>query len=470
MAATATKIGQSGLTFDWTNLKANPEIPHEPTLQAAWQTLKGRFESNEIGFYNLPVTAELNQKSEAVALAKRILEAEHCTDVLFLGIGGSSLGPISLLSELREKVSSKLKFHFAENPDPIECAQTLKKLIPSQTLVCVVTKSGGTYETLALALIALGWSGEARWSSHFVAITDPKKGDLRKFATEKNIPTLAIHPSIGGRFSVLTPVGLFAAALAGLDCDELIKGAQHVREYCEKAPLVKNPLMTLGAELIRQFGKRPIHVCMPYSTCLREWADWFVQLWSESLGKNSKGFTPIAAVGATDQHSILQLLRDGPDNKITFFIAVDEVAEPVVIPKEVQGLSFQGYPAFSILRGNTLQQLLKTEYQATSLVLTKQSRPNLTVKIDSLNERNIGSLYFAFSVLTAVTGTLWDINPFDQPGVEEGKLYIQSTLEKNGAGSSSQSFGANNISGDDDDQNSAVYRLRTLAQKTQLES
>ncbi len=308
---------------------------------------------------------------------------------------------------------------------------------------------------MAQTLLALEWLGKDRWKSNFVAITDPVKGDLKTFATQNGIPTLHIAPSMGGRFSVFTPVGLFPAALSGLNVEGLLQGAKQVRDYVEKAPLEKNALFILGGELIRHSSKRPINVCMPYSTRLKQIGAWFVQLWGESLGKDGKGFTPLAAVGATDQHSILQLLRDGPDDKVTLFLTVDQVEDEVKIPKLGQLLGTMvgqsSLPAFKILEGHTLHQLLQIEYRATALVLTKQGRPNATWQLDRLDERGLGALYFAFSTLTAFTGALLNVNPFDQPGVEEAKVYIREALNQERPTESPSRF---------DDDNSPVGRLR----------
>jgi len=317
-----------------------------------------------------------------------------------------------------------------ENPDPVDWRSTLDRLSPSSTLICVVTKSGTTFETIAQFLLALEWMGKERWKSNIVAITDPKKGDLKQFADSNGIRTLNIAPSMGGRFSVFTPVGLFPAALAGLSLKDFLLGAQQVRDQMEKVPLEKNPMLILGQELIRHYDSRPIHVSMPYSSQLKSMSSWFVQLWGESLGKDGKGFTPLAALGATDQHSILQLLRDGPDNKITLFVTVDQVADSVKIPRTLQGIESHKLPSFSILQGHSLHDLLMIEYRATALVLTKRGRPHLTFRMDDLNERSMGALYFTFSILTAVTGTLWGVNPFDQPGVEEAKIYIREALNE----------------------------------------
>ncbi|NDD92941.1 hypothetical protein EBZ37_12760, partial [bacterium] len=359
-----------------------------------------------------------------------------------------------LLSALEHRRKTSLRFHFVENPDPVEWKITLNKLNPSQTLVCAVTKSGGTFETISQLLLSLDWLGQQRWQSNIIAITDPKKGDLRQFATDNKLRTLEISPSIGGRFSVFSPVGLFAAELAGLDTEAFLKGASQVFDYCEKQPIEKNALMTFASELIRHGESHPVHVCMPYSSRLRLIGDWFVQLWGESLGKDGKGFTPIGAVGATDQHSILQLLRDGPDNKITWFVILGEVEDEVRIPKAPLSPTRGQYGSFELLQGHTLQELLMTEYRATSLVLTKARRPQATFQIDVLDERSLGALFFAWSTLTAMTGALWGVNAFDQPGVEEGKIYTREALLQQ----QKEAIEARNAA--QDDGNSPVRRLR----------
>lgn len=479
MSVTAARLGSAPITIDWSNLAHVPSGtgvtarrlgPDKEAFEETWTKLKGRFDAGEIGFYEIPVHPELSQAKESETLAQSILASGRFTDCLFLGIGGSSLGPLSLLSSLQERCKSGLKFHFMENPDPVDWKTTVSKLNPASTLVCSVTKSGTTFETMAQTLLALEWLGKDRWKTHLVAITDPSKGDLKTFATQNGIQTLHIAPSMGGRFSVFTPVGLFPAALAGLSVSEFVGGAKQVRDFIEKGPIEKNPLFILGAELLRHYPKRSIHVCMPYSTRLKQISAWFVQLWGESLGKDGKGFTPIAAVGATDQHSILQLLRDGPDDKVTLFLTVDRPAQDgdeVRIPKLSQlgvPLTQPGYGAFKLLEGHTLQGLLTTEYRATALVLTKQGRPNVTWQLDRLDERSLGALYFAFSVLTAFTGTLWGVNPFDQPGVEEGKIYTREALSRGGL--SGGNIGGGNFDdtrtsdGRGEDENSPVNRLR----------
>jgi glucose-6-phosphate isomerase len=458
MSVTASRLGSAPITLDWSNLvavappNATRSAPADTAaLSSAWTRLKARFDSGEIGFYNSVVSNDISQATESEDLARDLLKRNVFTDCLFLGIGGSSLGPLSLITSLKDRCQKGIRFHFMENPDPLDWRSTVAELKPQSTLVCVVAKSGTTFETMAQLLLAVEWLGKDRLKSHVVAITDPAKGDLKAFAKKEGIQTLHIAPSVGGRFSVFTPVGLFAAALAGLSVPSFLLGAKQVRDYLEKTPVEKNPLFIVGNELIRHFEKRPIHVCMPYSTRLKTIGSWFVQLWGESLGKDKKGFTPLAALGATDQHSILQLLRDGPDDKVTWFITVDQVADPVKIPSSGLPMDLNAYPAFKILAGHTLHELLSVEYRAISLVLTKQSRPNLSIQIDSLDERSLGALYFAFSAMTAFTGTLWNVDPFDQPGVEEGKIYIKESLNK---------ASANAIREEEEDENSPYNRLR----------
>lgn len=459
---TATRLGSSPLRMDWSGLavetarNGRPSTTTEATRtpQEAWEHLRGLFSRDEVGFYHAVTQDELSQFAASQQLAKELLAQDRFTDVLFLGIGGSALGPVCLLQSLEHRRKTSLKFHFAENPDPIDWKLTLQQLSPASTLVCAVTKSGGTFETIAQLLIALDWLGRDRWSSHLVAITDPKNGDLRQFARDHGLRTLEIAPSIGGRFSVFSPVGLFASEMAGLDTAAFLKGASQVFDYCEKQPLERNALAILAQELVRRADTHPIHVCMPYSTRLRSVGDWFVQLWGESLGKDGKGFTPVAAVGATDQHSILQLLRDGPNDKITWFVGIGEVEDEGRIPTAPVSPSRGRYASFALLEGHTLQGLLATEMQATSLVLSRSQRPQVSFQLDTLDERAVGALLFSWSVLTALTGAIWAINPFDQPGVEEGKVYTRESLKRQ----RDDAVAARSAS--DDDENSPVNRLR----------
>lgn len=434
MSLSALRIGKSQITLDWSASvsvdRSKLQGPGPADLEKAWAKLTSRFQSGEVGFFHAPTKDEISQARASFQLAEKFRQDRQFNDCLFLGIGGSALGPIAALDALQERMpKNALRFHFIENVDPVEWKSTITKLDPASTLVCVVTKSGTTFETLSQFMIAMEWLGRSRLKTHVVAITDPEKGDLRAFVAQEGIQTLSIHPSIGGRFSILSPVGLFPMALAGLDISMFLQGAQEVAQAFE-SPWEKNAIAALACEVLRHKDKRPIHVCMPYSSRMRKLGAFFVQLWAESLGKDGKGFTPLAALGATDQHSILQLLRDGPDDKMTWFFHIDQVADAVSVPRAPLKNGPGGFAAFQILENNTLHDLLRIEYESTLKVLIRRERPVVRFHLNSLDERSFGALVFAMCALTAMTGTLWDLNPFDQPGVEEAKIYIREALNE----------------------------------------
>ena len=227
------------------------------------------------------ITTDLSQVQPCIDLAKKFEENPQYLDCIFIGIGGSSLGPMCLLDSLKHLAKSKIHFHFFENPDPIDWQYRIKKLNPVHTLICVVTKSGTTYETLSLFMLAYDWLkkgvGPIQAPSQTIAITDPEKGELLEFAQKEKIHTLSIHPSVGGRFSVFTPVGLFAGALAGLDMHAFLNGGKKVRDSARK-PLTRKIFSHLGLYLNSLYSTHRTHVMMPYSTSLRLLANWWVQL------------------------------------------------------------------------------------------------------------------------------------------------------------------------------------------------
>jgi glucose-6-phosphate isomerase len=452
MSVTASRFGSSPLLFDWSGL--TPHLKQNSTdqqslLGTAWDNTVKKLHDRVSGFYDCPIDPSLSQVEACEALAKK-LSTKNFKDCVFIGIGGSSLGPMCLIDSLKHLAKNPIQFHFFENPDPIDWSYRIQKLNPSHTLVCVVTKSGTTYETLSIFMLAFDWLkkglGEQGAIENTVAITDPEKSELLDFAREKGISTLSISSSVGGRYSVFTPVGLFAAALAGLDTTKFISGAKKIRDYCEKhnSQSEKNNFIQLASALQTLERSHPIHVMMPYSTPIRLVANWWVQLWAESLGKNGKGFTAVPSLGAVDQHSMLQLLRDGPNDKIIWFMNVQDFEKKITIPS----IGFKS-KTFDLLEKQDLGTLLDTEFRAIQKVMTNQKRPNLQLQIDSLNEEAMGAVFFFFCVLTSFMGEVMNVNPFDQPGVEEGKIYIQDSLKKQ------KEISLSNSNSDDE-----VHRLR----------
>src|SRR5689334_4919134 len=308
-----------------------------------------RREADELGFLDLPGNAELHRQSTDFAARVR----GQFDDVVVLGIGGSALGPIALRTALlkpqwnaltRDERGGWPRLHVLDNVDPRTIAALLDRLDLSRALFIVISKSGGTAETMAQYLVIRARLQSAVGSDvrrHLVFVTDPEKGALRTIARAENIPALDIPPNVGGRYSVLTPVGILPAALTGMDTAALLAGASEIARRCDTDALARNPAGTFAMLQFLADTKlgRHIHVLMPYSDPLRDIADWFVQLWAESLGKHKTpndagiGPTPLGALGATDQHSKVQLFMEGPPDKTVSFIAVDEEPMQVEIPR-----------------------------------------------------------------------------------------------------------------------------------------
>ena len=398
-----------------------------------------RRQANELGFLDLPGNQALHRQSTDFASRVR----GQFDDVVVLGIGGSALGPIALRTALLEPQWNALtkderggwpRLQVLDNVDPRTIAALLDRLDLSRSLFVVISKSGGTAETMAQYLVIRARLQSAVGSDvarHLVFVTDPEKGALRTIARAEKIPALDIPPNVGGRYSVLTPVGILPAALTGMDTSALLAGAGEIAKRCESDALAKNPAGTFAMLQFLADTKRGrhIHVLMPYSDPLRDIADWFVQLWAESLGKHKTegdagiGPTPLAALGATDQHSKVQLFMEGPPDKTVSFIAVDDEPVRLEIPKLHSDVKELGY-----LGGHRLGELLDIERRATAGALARRGRPNLTIHVDTVDARHLGQLFMFLEIATIYAGELYGINPLDQPGVELGKQFTYAML------------------------------------------
>jgi glucose-6-phosphate isomerase len=400
-----------------------------------------RMKAGELGFLDLPGNAELHE--ESVDFAKRT--RGRFDDVVVLGIGGSALGPIAMRTALRKPQYNLLdagerdlrpRLHVLDNLDPATVSGLLERVVKlERTLFIVTSKSGGTAETMAQYLVIRDALEKHRLEpkDHIVFVTDPQKGALRLLARQEAIPALEIPPNVGGRFSVLSPVGLLPAALIGIDTAALLDGAADMARRCASEKLRDNPA---GVFATLQFladsaHRKHIHVLMPYSDALRDMAAWFVQLWAESLGKaradgGHVGPTPVAALGATDQHSQVQLFMEGPEDKTVTFIAVpprDDVEIPALHPK-VSELSYLG--------GHKLGEVLDIERRATAGALATRGRPNMTIQLDIVDAAHVGSLFMLFEIATIYAGALYNVNPLDQPGVELGKQFTYAMIGRGG--------------------------------------
>jgi len=267
--------------------------------------------------------------------------------------------------------------------------------------------------------------GKEQARQRIVCTTDPQSGNLLAIAKQEGYKTFFIPSAVGGRFSELTPVGLLPAAFCGIDIDGLLEGAAQMDAMCQADNIYQNPVHMYAAlhYLAMEKGAN-ISVLMPYADGLKLIADWYAQLWAESLGKKydlggnivNAGQTPVRALGATDQHSQVQLYAEGPYDKILTFIGVDEYRETITIPK-----TYTDMPSLGFLGGITHNELLQTQQLATEYALTKAGRMNMTITIPSITPKTVGQLIYFFEVATAYAGELMGINAFDQPGVEEGK-------------------------------------------------
>jgi len=378
--------------------------------------------SGRVAFYDLPARrADIEQVKQVARDVAGRFEA-----VVVFGIGGSALGTIALRSALCHPLYNELpadrrrtpRLYVEDNVDPDRLNGLLDVVDPAKTLFIVISKSGSTVETMSqLLLVRSALGGDM--SKNVVAVTDKAKGALRPIADAECLASLAVPDGVGGRFSVLSPVGLLPAALVGIDIDELLAGAEHAdRRRCASASLEKNDAYMAAAAEYVLYGKgHRMSVMMPYSSALRDVADWYRQLWAESLGKSSEtGPTPIKALGVTDQHSQVQLYRDGPNDKVFCFIAVERFATEIEIPA-----AYPDVDALNYIGGHTFNQLMQYERIATALALTDARRPNYTITLPQITPYTVGQLLHMLEVKTAISGQLHGVDAFNQPGVEAGK-------------------------------------------------
>ncbi len=385
------------------------------------------------GWMDLPV-AQTEIVKDIMSTAREV--RKKFDNFVVLGIGGSALGPIAAfqaLCHLRHNELPKFdrkypKLYVEDNVDPERMAALLDVLDLDKTMFNVVTKSGATSETMAQYLIIMDilkkkFGDKAK--DHMIATTSESKGNLIKIAKAEGLKTFYIPDNVGGRFSELSPVGLLPAAVVGINIKELLEGAAHMRKICKNREVRKNPaLFSAYLEVLSMKRGKNISVMMPYADSLKYIADWYCQLWGESLGKRVNklgakvyaGQTPVKALGVTDQHSQVQLYREGPFDKVITIIGVEKFRSEVVISD-----GYADIPDVSFLCGHTLNELINTEREATEYALTAAGRPNYTIMLPEVNAFTIGELLYMFEMETAFAGEMLGINTYDQPGVEGGK-------------------------------------------------
>jgi glucose-6-phosphate isomerase len=376
-------------------------------------------------------------------------------NLIVLGIGGSALGNIALHAALNPPTWNLLtrsqrkapRLFVLDNVDPELIHATFDHVRQSdpgfkRTVVNVISKSGETAETAAQFMLARSMLKAELGDSHkdhIVAVTDPEKGTMRSICEREGYAMLPVPEGVGGRFSVLSPVGLFSAAMCNIDIDALLDGAAEMDQACSRRDVfseTRNPAAILAfllMELARSKGK-PIHVLMPYSNNLYLLADWFRQLWAESLGKRYDaegrevfaGATPIKALGTTDQHSQVQLYREGPNDKVIGFIGVERYGHEVAIPTDL------GVDALGYLEGRTFGELINAERRATEYALVESQRPNFTITFPQIDAYAVGQFIQLWEMTTAYAGLMLNINTYDQPAVETGKVATFGLMGRKG--------------------------------------
>jgi len=337
--------------------------------------------------------------------------------VLTVGIGGSALGAATIANALESDVDA----YFLDNVDPDAVDALLDDLPLAETVVNVVSKSGTTAETLANFLVvreAMEAAG-VDWTDRTL-VTTGEEGNLRALADAHDLPALDVPDGVPGRFSVLSTVGLAVPALQGHDIEAVLAGGRDGMERLSGS-LFETPAYAYGAATYALAERGALtNAVMPYAESLETFAEWFAQLWAESLGKDGLGQTPARALGATDQHSQLQLYRAGPPDKLVSLIRPTERAEAAIPETDLDGLSYLG--------GSSLGDLLDAEFEATEASLAAADVPNLRVEIDRVDERSLGELLYAMEAACVLYGELASVSTFTQPAVEWGKKAARGLL------------------------------------------
>jgi glucose-6-phosphate isomerase len=426
-SAKAAQIGAHGVTDDVLAAML-------ADTQGALDKLRNQHADGTLPLLRLP--AKLDDLGEIKTAARRL--ADGASDIVLLGTGGSSLGG-QTLAQLADYAVPGIgalrggpRLHFMDNLDPVSFGAMLDALPLATTRFVAISKSGGTGETLmqtAACLEALRRAGlEARIGELFMGLSEPVKGNkrngLRDLLAPYKVPFLEHDTGVGGRFSVLTNVGLLPAAALGLDIAAIRAGAaQALAPVLAGKPPAEVPAAVGAALAVALAPNRPIAVLMAYADRLERFARWYVQLWAESLGKDGKGTTPVGALGPVDQHSQLQLFIAGPRDKLFTVITVDAAGKGPRIAADLAKAC--GEPGFA---GKTIGDLVAAQGRATAETLARNGCPVRTIHIDSLDEASLGELLMQFMLETIIAAHLIGVDAFDQPAVEEGKVLAKQYL------------------------------------------
>ena len=417
-----------------------------PRLKDVTKYMNGERKGGRLRYRDLPYDDEMISAVNA--------EVEHfrdrCEVLVVLGIGGSALGNIALQSALNpytynlmsDRTRPGPQLFVLDNVDPDQIKSVIDLITPKikKTAVNVISKSGETAETAGQFILfrdLLQQKLGKKYKENILATTDPSGGTLREIATAEGYRTLEVPDGVGGRFTVLSAVGLFSAAMCGIDIEALLKGAAAMDKRLKDGDELDNPAALLAAihYILGNKGKS-ISVMMPYATSLYYLADWFRQLWAESLGKRYSldgkrevytGQTPVKALGTTDQHSQVQLYREGPNDKIITLLEVERFAQKLAIPGSMKQVKTLAY-----LADSNFQTLINSEKLGTEYALLESKRPTMTVLLPRISPETVGQFLYMYEVAVSYMGGLLDINTYDQPAVQLGKDATYALMGKDG--------------------------------------
>ncbi len=410
----------------------------------AFETVQAGRGTGWMGWMDLPY------KQDAV-VEDMIAHAEtvraKAKNFVVLGIGGSALGPLAVFqalchlrhNDLKPEQRNAPRFFVEDNVDPERMAALLDVIDLEDTYFNVITKSGATSETMTQYLIIIDLLKKKLgddFASHVIATTDKERGNLIKLAKQEGYKTFYIPDGVGGRFSELCPVGLYPAAVLGIDIKAMLEGAAAMDKVCARENIYENPaLITAALQYISMQNGKNMSVFMPYADSMKLMADWYAQLWAESLGKNidkdgkpvNVGQTPVKTLGVTDQHSQVQLYAEGPYDKVVTFVGVENYRNVFEISAGCEDI-----PDVGFLSGHTMNELITAELLATEYALTQANRPNYKIMLPEVNANTIGQFLYLLEMQTAYTGELLNIDTYSQPGVEAGKNATYALLGKSG--------------------------------------
>jgi glucose-6-phosphate isomerase len=424
----AEQVGPEGVTHQ--DLASGTEL----CGQAHQKLVNGSTSGLEAEYAALNLAGEMQALLPSIHETAAILRSFD--DVVIIGIGGSSLGSKAICQAVASKIKTDPpRLRFVENVDPYSLQRLLSQLDAARTAVVCISKSGGTIETVVQYLILRDWL--TRHQGHDAArrqqwvITDPEHGWLRELARREGLPSFPVPPRVGGRYSVLSPVGLVPLAVVGVDIEALLAGARDNAARCRRETPSGNPALEIAAlsYLLDRCHAKHVSVMMPYVNRMQLFVDWYRQLWAESLGKWDRhqpgsvpaGTLPVRAMGAIDQHSQLQMYLESRHDKFFTFIELARWEHNLPIPLDANDARQFPYPA-----DKNMADVIGAEFRATVQVITDAGHPNMTIRLPALNAYALGELVDLYQRATIYAGLLYGINPLDQPSVEIGKrLAIQ---------------------------------------------